>query len=79
MSRATRFKRSIGIGTKPPANLPVEYMQDHMNGDLSPALASPPLQYASEVSGFVRAEEKRKLETCAFPIRLPCIYGIHSG
>ena len=62
MSRATRFKHSIGIRTKTPADLPIEFMQDHMNGDLSPAVASPPLQYASEVSAFVRVEEKKELE-----------------
>lgn len=63
MSKATRFKRSIGIRTKPPASLPVEFMQDHMNGDLSPAVASPPLQYASELTAFVRPERKKELET----------------
>lgn len=63
MSRVTRFKHSIGINTKAPPNVPVEYMQDDMKGDLSPAVASPPLQYSSEISAFVRVEKKKELET----------------
>ena len=36
-------------------------MQDSMHGDLSPAMATPPLQYASEVSAFVKPERKKEL------------------
>ena len=63
MSRTTRLKQSLGIRTKPSTNLPIEFMQDHVTGDLSPAVASPPLQYATEVSAFVRTERKKELET----------------
>ena len=60
--RVTRLKQSLGIRPKPPANLPVEFIQDHADEDLSPTIASPPLQYASEVSAFVRVERKKELE-----------------
>ena len=63
MSTATRLKQSLGIRMKPPTNLPVEFMQDHVDGALNPAIASPPLQYASEVSAFVSVERKKELET----------------
>ena len=61
MSKGTRFKQALGLRKKPLVSLPVDFMQDHLDGDLSPAIATPPLQYASEVSAFVKPETKKEL------------------
>ncbi|KAK0510773.1 hypothetical protein JMJ35_007205 [Cladonia borealis] len=61
MSKAARFKQAIGVRKKAHVSLPVEFMQDCMDGDLSPAIAKPPLQYSSEVSAFVKPERREEL------------------
>lgn len=48
--------------TKHAPNLPVKFMQDQIDGDLSPAITSPPLKYASEVGIFVKPETLKDIQ-----------------
>ena len=45
------------------ANLPAEYIQEHMEDDeLKTAMITPPLQYVSRINSFATSEIARELE-----------------
>ena len=61
MSHTNLLQSLRGLRGKVPSNLPATYMNDRMEGDLSPAIASPPLQYVAEIDRFVSPERKQDI------------------
>lgn len=62
MSTHGFFKQRFGR-QKGSTNLPVEYIQEHMEDeDLNSAVVSPPLKYVARINSFATSETNEELE-----------------
>lgn len=62
MSKHGFFKQHFAR-RKNSANIPVEYIEEHMEDeDLNSAMTSPPLTYVARINSFATRETNEKLE-----------------
>jgi len=62
MSHFKSHKLFGGILSRPIPNLPAKFLEEDLEGELSPRSTRPALQFASEVNLFVTSEKKQELE-----------------
>lgn len=56
MSKSKTYKFLRNLRSKSSSNIPVKFIEEHLEGELSPHNASPPVKFSTESDLFVTAD-----------------------